>query len=115
MKKETYAAPVMEIVLLERGGTVVTSWCGPTDCTGVCLGDGECFGDGESGGSDLCPGVGCSGDKLCIGTYTDDCSVNVCPTDGVCLTDCLAHGICEIICVAFDFDGCKGYLPPILP
>ena len=30
MKKETYAAPVMEIVLLERGGTVVTSGGGGT-------------------------------------------------------------------------------------
>ncbi len=55
MKKELYIAPVMEIVLLERVNTVVTSGCEPTYCIGVCMGDGcsefclcesVCFRDG---------------------------------------------------------------------
>ena len=43
MKKETYAAPVMEIVLLERMNTVLISGCEPIDCSGVCLGDCSSF------------------------------------------------------------------------
>ena len=40
MKKEPYVAPVMEIVLLEREKTVLTSGC-EDDCPEYCFGD-EC-------------------------------------------------------------------------
>ena len=102
MKKEPYVAPVMEIVLLERGGTVVTSGCNTWDCgsytnpncppvvscptDGVCPTDGFCPTDGGSPcGVDglVCPhdvhfctteGPGCSIDGVCT-SYTIPCIV----------------------------------------
>ncbi len=60
MKKETYVAPVMEIVLLEREKTVLTSECEGTYCFGVCIGEG-------------CPEF-CSSEAVC---YRDrGCRVN---------------------------------------
>ena len=70
MKKETYVTPVMEIVLLERGKTVVTSGCGVGDYLN-CTGYDPCYLDGS------CP---------------SDCSGN-CPADGLCSTDGDSWGV----------------------
>ncbi len=95
MKKETYAAPVMEIVLLERGKTVVTSGCGvgdylnctgydpcyldgscPSDCSGNCPQDGLCSTDGDSCHPDYTP---CPRDGVC--RRADLCDPDECLTD----------------------------------
>ena len=61
MKKETYVAPVMEIVLLERMNTVLISGCEPIDCSGF----------------------GCSSYTPAFCTS----EINPCLTDGVCIRE----------------------------
>ncbi len=91
MKKETYVAPVMEIVLLERGGAVVTSGCEDGDCCynahnfcacdgGVCRFDGICLYDCSKDCS-----KDCSNDCIAYrpSCFTDTCTgLEVCPFDG---------------------------------
>ena len=92
MKKETYVAPVMEIVLLEREKTVLTSGNCVRYIPGYC--PAHCP-------MDLIP---CTGDcgKHCpddCGGFTPPCPVDgFCPADGICPVDgfCPAYGICPV-------------------
>ncbi len=71
MKKEPYNHPVMTIIMLERGMTVVASGegdCSPVNEPGNNCSD-DCVTDGQS--SDNCP----KDNWVC----TDDCPANDCP------------------------------------
>ena len=73
MKKEPYNRPVMTIIMLERGMTVVASGegdCSPVNEPGNNCSD-DCVTDGQS--SDNCP----KDNWVC----TDDCPANYCFDD----------------------------------
>ena len=66
MKKETYAAPVMEIVLLEREKTVLTSECEGNEPGNYCPGV-ECTAESSGCANDCVKYIPC---------FADDCPLH---------------------------------------